>query len=126
MLPHVCVTHAYHTWQWKYFSQSAHKPKTDLPVVYRRNLPLLWETDADIADLDGGSVAEITFPNPNNLTSFKVKVRTMTYDSEIQFHQTVFFGVVSSTSLRPLKNLYVMCEVHVDGLVKLANAASGE
>lgn len=30
---------------------------------------------ADIADLDGGSVAEITFPNPNNLTSFKVKVR---------------------------------------------------
>ncbi|CAB1096122.1 unnamed protein product [Ectocarpus sp. CCAP 1310/34] len=29
----------------------------------------------DIADLDGGSVAEITFPNPNNLTSFKVKVQ---------------------------------------------------
>ena len=35
------------------------------------------ETHSDIADLDGGSVAEITFPNPNNLTSFKVKVRTM-------------------------------------------------
>lgn len=34
------------------------------------------ETGSDIADLDGGSVAEITFPNPNNLTSFKVKVRT--------------------------------------------------
>lgn len=30
---------------------------------------------ADIAELDGGSVAEITFPNPNNLTSFKVQVR---------------------------------------------------
>lgn len=31
-------------------------------------------TSTDIADLDGGSVAEITFPNPNNLTSFRVKV----------------------------------------------------
>lgn len=37
---------------------------------------LLSNSDPDIADLDGGSVAEITFPNPNNLTSFKVKVRT--------------------------------------------------
>lgn len=36
----------------------------------RSFIPIL----ADIADLDGGSVAEITFPNPNNLTSFKVKV----------------------------------------------------
>lgn len=34
---------------------------------------------ADIADLDGGSVAEITFPNPNNLTSFKVKVNHLQY-----------------------------------------------
>ncbi len=39
----------------------------------------LSKTGADIADLDGGSVAEITFPNPNNLTSFKVKVRTLVY-----------------------------------------------
>ncbi|CAM9160325.1 unnamed protein product [Discosporangium mesarthrocarpum] len=28
----------------------------------------------DIAELDGGSVAEINFPNPNNLTTFKVEV----------------------------------------------------
>ncbi|CAM9126797.1 unnamed protein product [Choristocarpus tenellus] len=28
----------------------------------------------DIAELDGGSVAEITFPNPNNLTTFQVEV----------------------------------------------------
>lgn len=38
-------------------------------------LPVTLYNSIDIADLDGGSVAEITFPNPNDLTSFRVKVK---------------------------------------------------
>lgn len=50
---------------------------TPLLSVYLPISESSWSRDliSDIADLDGGSVAEITFPNPNNLTSFKVKVR---------------------------------------------------
>lgn len=52
---------------------------TALPLCADLEIVLVSATDSDIADLDGGSVAEITFPNPNNLTSFKVKVRTALY-----------------------------------------------
>lgn len=64
-------------------------PNTKLPVLYRRNCCFSRETGADIADLDGGSVAEITFPNPNNLTSFKVKVRPKNFILAVR--QIVFF-----------------------------------
>lgn len=38
-----------------------------------RSLLRVW-LHADIAELDGGSVAVVTFPNPNDLTSFHVTV----------------------------------------------------
>lgn len=66
-------------------AQIQHRP----PRIVPSESFLLSETDADIADLDGGSVAEITFPNPNNLTSFKVKVRTMINVLAVQ--QIIFF-----------------------------------
>eukprot|EP00640_Fibrocapsa_japonica_P004399 CAMPEP_0113935446 /NCGR_PEP_ID=MMETSP1339-20121228/2592_1 /TAXON_ID=94617 /ORGANISM="Fibrocapsa japonica" /LENGTH=226 /DNA_ID=CAMNT_0000937599 /DNA_START=60 /DNA_END=740 /DNA_ORIENTATION=+ /assembly_acc=CAM_ASM_000762 len=40
----------------------------------KRRTPGEIRMQKDIAELDGGDVANITFPNPNNLTSFEVRV----------------------------------------------------
>lgn len=41
---------------------------------------LVWACsyDADIAELDGGQAATVTFPEVNDLTLFNVKVRACT------------------------------------------------
>lgn len=49
--------------------------------AYFAYLPATLVNPTDIADLDGGSVAEITFPNPNDLTSFRVKVKVELWNS---------------------------------------------
>jgi ubiquitin-conjugating enzyme E2 M len=41
---------------------------------HTRTHPACIDTVTDIAELDGGKVAEIDFPNPNDLTSFQVHV----------------------------------------------------
>src|SRR5690606_31563852 len=45
-------------------------------VVFALDISLLAIVDAltDIAELDGGTVAVVTFPNPNDLTNFHVTV----------------------------------------------------
>ncbi|CAM9510765.1 unnamed protein product, partial [Phaeothamnion confervicola] len=50
------------------------RAKKDKKATGVRTTPGEIRIQKDIAELDGGSVAEITFPDPNNLTFFHVKV----------------------------------------------------
>ncbi|CAM9307636.1 unnamed protein product [Heterosigma akashiwo] len=50
------------------------KSRTGGAKKTKKRTPGELRIQKDIAELDGGNVAVITFPNPNNLTSFEVRV----------------------------------------------------
>lgn len=47
---------------------------TPAPTTGKRKNPGEMRIQKDLQDLDGGRVAEVSFPDPNDLTSFKVSV----------------------------------------------------
>ena len=61
---------------------------------------------SDVTELDGGKVAEITFPDPNDLTNIKVAI---TPDEGLWKNQTYLFSIKVPDQY-PIKPPECVCE----------------